>query len=71
MREVRLADDFVGIIRPERYRRKRDDAIVTVIDWPNGDVSWRLENFPLVYFGRIVGTCSARTFARNHERIAT
>lgn len=51
--------------RPGYYFRKRDGLRVVAADWPDGDVSWRLDPIPLIR-AEIVGTCRAETFAANH-----
>ena len=54
--------------RKEVYKRKRDGAIVKAADWPDGDVSWRLEPLPLIA-KKAVGTCSKVQFERTHEAV--
>lgn len=56
--------------RPGHYRRKRDGLTVIAGDWPDGDVSWMLSPLMAVALGGyIAGTCSAKTFAKNHELV--
>ncbi|QIV65921.1 hypothetical protein Cp1R7AA1_057 [Mesorhizobium phage Cp1R7A-A1] len=58
--------DFIE--RPQRYIRKSDGVEIIAADWPDGNVSWRFDfsNMPVISFKKIVGTCSAKTFERNH-----
>jgi hypothetical protein len=53
--------------RDRAYIRKSDGRRVVVADWPDGDVSWRLEPLPLVLCnGSAVGTCSREAFEASH-----
>ncbi|RUW56831.1 hypothetical protein [Mesorhizobium sp. M8A.F.Ca.ET.021.01.1.1] len=61
-----MTDEIKPTMRAGSYRRKRDGAIVTAGDWPDGDVSWMILNPPVISFSRIVGTCSAKTFEKTH-----
>lgn len=59
------AEGFHYRERTQFYRRKRDGFRVRAADWPDGDVTWMLDPIPVIA-PRIVGTCSAATFERNH-----
>lgn len=64
------AEGFNYTERPDFYRRKRDGFRVRAADWPDGDVSWILDPLPIIPPGGYgAGTCSKKTFERNHERM--
>lgn len=65
MSENQAEEEFLYGERPDFYRRKRDGARVRAADWPDGDVTWVLDPIPIIG-GRFAGTCSAKTFSRNH-----
>lgn len=57
--------------RDGTYIRRSDGVRVVVADWPDGDVSWRLEPLPLIPLdGSAVGTCRKETFDAAHVREA-
>lgn len=65
---ARVSHEPTYIERPDRYIRKRDGVHVIALDWSDGDVSWMLVSIPVISLSPIVGTCSARTFERNHVK---
>lgn len=63
--EVTIEGDFkTKSLGP--YRRKRDGVLVTAGEWPDGDVTWMIENIAVIATGSIVGTCSKKTFLKGH-----
>lgn len=62
------AEGFNFTERPGWYIRKRDGQRIKAADWPDGDVSWRvdLDSMPVI-MAHLAGTCSPATFERNHR----
>lgn len=57
--------------RDSAYLRKSDGLRMVVADWPDGDVSWRLEPLPLIQCGgHAAGTCRREAFDAAHVREA-
>ena len=62
------AEGFRYTKREGLYQRISDGRTVKAVDWPDGDVTWVLEPLPLIA-PHCVGTCSAKTFAKNYRRV--